>query len=547
MSISIVNFRHTFEAAPVFCLCEKEVVRKLLEVCGFHEGDGILCPVLLLTIHRLGGSLANMYGLNLARFHYDSKLKSSGMFGCRRLVIFASEQAHYSIKCAAGFMGFGSESIDIVPCAEDGSMIAEELEKHITSIINSENAQPLCVWCTSGTTVLNAFDPIDKIYPICQRYKIWLHVDACLGGAVLLSSKHKYLMAGVENADSLVWNWHKLLGSPLQTSVFLCKHKGLLKKCHSEHASYLFPDEKHYDTSFDIGEASIQCSRKPDALKIWLMWKAHGKIGLQHLIDLAVDNAQAIASKNFASDLFYFLPNVTCWRKIENVKTPCSLRDSAIATTVCFWVIPPRLLNCSRDEEFWKEIDNKMSGLDALQERLARLERIVGRIDPNGGRPALFSMLCQIQSKVNAIYEERAKIKTLSDIVLQFEDMLKGEGLDAVVPDEELMIRLCEAAVPRLEKDAKLVQEMKLLEPVLDSEPIKSIPSLYPKMLRLLTLQEAQLQEVRKRSSKIDALIQRYNIFVECVEKQFLLWDARLRKLEALNKGDVEDSLDIAS
>ncbi|PIO54747.1 hypothetical protein TELCIR_23882, partial [Teladorsagia circumcincta] len=80
---------------------------------------------------------------------------------------------------------------------------------------------PMFVCCTAGTTVYGAWDPIDKIADICERHKIWLHVDAAWGGGVLLSPEHRHKLAGIERANSVTWNPHKLMGALLQCSACL--------------------------------------------------------------------------------------------------------------------------------------------------------------------------------------------------------------------------------------------------------------------------------------------------------------------------------------
>ena len=127
---------------------------------------------------------------------------------------------------------------------------------------------------TEGTTVFGAFDPINALADVCAKYGLWLHVDSAWGGGVLMSRKHRHLMAGVERADSVTWNPHKLLGVPQQCSVILCRHQGLLKDVHRAEATYLFQKDKFYDISYDTGDKTFQCGRKVDVLKFWLMWKA---------------------------------------------------------------------------------------------------------------------------------------------------------------------------------------------------------------------------------------------------------------------------------
>jgi cysteine sulfinic acid decarboxylase, putative len=119
------------------------------------------------------------------------------------------EQAHYSFIKSSIWMGLGTESIIKVSTDERGKMIPDELEKAIVKAIEDKNI-PYFVACTSGTTVLGAFDPLKPISEICSKYKLWMHVDASLGGTFLLSSKHRHLLSGIKAADSVAWNLHKL-------------------------------------------------------------------------------------------------------------------------------------------------------------------------------------------------------------------------------------------------------------------------------------------------------------------------------------------------
>lgn len=170
-------------------------------------------------------------------------------------------------------MGIGSDNVYLIDTDARGKMIPEDLEKSIKRAI-AEKAKPFMVSATAGTTVLGAFDPIDKIADICEKYNLWLHVDAAWGGGALMSAKHKHLMAGIHRADSVIWNPHKLLAAPQQCSAFLTKHEKILSECHSTHATYLFQKDKFYDIKWDTGDKHIQCGRRADVLKFWFMWKA---------------------------------------------------------------------------------------------------------------------------------------------------------------------------------------------------------------------------------------------------------------------------------
>lgn len=143
-----------------------------------------------------------------------------------RLVVFTSEDAHYSVKKLAAFLGIGYDNVYLAKVDSRGKMMVSDLETQIVRAIE-ENAVPLMVSATAGTTVMGAFDPLREIGEVCRKYGLWFHVDAAWGGGALVSRKHRGLLDGVELADSVTWNPHKLLAAPQQCSTLLLRPEGL--------------------------------------------------------------------------------------------------------------------------------------------------------------------------------------------------------------------------------------------------------------------------------------------------------------------------------
>lgn len=114
-----------------------------------------------------------------------------------RLVVFTSEDAHYSVEKLAAFMGIGSDNVYKIKTCARGKMMMDHLESEIKRA-KDEDAVPFMVSATGGTTVLGAFDPIDEIANICEKYNMWLHVDAAWGGGVLMSKQYRTLLKGIE-------------------------------------------------------------------------------------------------------------------------------------------------------------------------------------------------------------------------------------------------------------------------------------------------------------------------------------------------------------
>ncbi|XP_055428249.1 glutamate decarboxylase 1 isoform X7 [Bubalus kerabau] len=256
----------TYEIAPVFVLMEQITLKKMREIVGWSskDGDGIFSP---------GGAISNMYSIMAARFKYFPEVKTKGMAAVPKLVLFTSEHSHYSIKKAGAALGFGTDNVILIKCNERGKIIPADLETKILEA-KQKGYVPLYVNATAGTTVYGAFDPIQEIADICEKYNLWLHVDAAWGGGLLMSQKHRHKLSGIERANSVTWNPHKMMGVLLQCSAILVKEKGILQGCNQMCAGYLFQPDKQYDVSYDTGDKAIQCGRHVDIFKFWLMWKA---------------------------------------------------------------------------------------------------------------------------------------------------------------------------------------------------------------------------------------------------------------------------------
>ncbi|GFV34918.1 cysteine sulfinic acid decarboxylase [Trichonephila clavipes] len=280
----------TYEVAPVFVLLEKALLDAMIQLVGWEDGEGIFCP---------GGSMANMYGMSLGRFHVNPSVKTKGIRGLPPLTCFISEEAHYSVK---------------------------------------KGNVPFFVCATTGTTVLGAYDPLKPLSDICKRHNMWLHVDGAWGGATIFSRTHRKLLDGVDRVDSITIDLHKMSGVPFQCTVFLTRHKSILYKCNALHAEYLFQPDTYYDTHYDLGDESIQCSRKVDCLKLWIAWKARGSLGLEKQVDTAFAMAKYLAEKVRTTEGFIpVLPEFEC-------------------TNICFWYVPPSLRGKEKEPDFWDKI-----------------------------------------------------------------------------------------------------------------------------------------------------------------------------------------------
>jgi glutamate decarboxylase len=313
---------HTYEVAPVLTEVEKAVLAKSARMwlAPGSQGpapahDGLLVP---------GGSLANMYSMLLARDRVEPEARTKG--SKMDLVAFCSEQSHYSYKKSAMVMGLGMDNMVKVKCDESGRMMAEELDKEIV-LAKARGQVPFYAGTTAGSTVLGAFDDFDGCAAVCKKHDMWMHVDGAWGGAAALSPARRHNLDGFEKADSFCWNPHKMLGLPLQCSIFLTKQPGALAKANAAQADYLFQPDKN-NAGADLGDRTIQCGRKADSLKIWLAWKHRGDNGWSDLVDRSFGLAEAVEGfvREKAAEDGSFV-----------------LAAPAQCANVGFWYVPPRL------------------------------------------------------------------------------------------------------------------------------------------------------------------------------------------------------------
>lgn len=171
----------TYEIAPVFILMETVVMKKMRELIGWDGGDSILAP---------GGSISNLYAFLAARHKMFPSFKEKGLTSIKgQLLMYTSDQCHYSIKSCAAVCGLGTDNCIVVPSDERGRMIPYELERLVRDA-KLRGDVPFFVNATAGTTVLGAFDPITPIADICDKYGMWLHIDvSCLSFQFLSKSR----------------------------------------------------------------------------------------------------------------------------------------------------------------------------------------------------------------------------------------------------------------------------------------------------------------------------------------------------------------------
>lgn len=223
-------------------------------------------------------SVSTLHALAMAREKLALNVRESGMSGRADLPllrIYCSEQTHSSIDKAVILLGLGQNSIVKIATNERFEMDAEKLREAIADD-KSAGHLPFCVVATVGTTSTTSVDPIERVADICQRNRIFLHVDAAYAGSAAIVPELLPYFKGWERADSIVTNPHKWLFTPFDLSVLYVKDLDLLKRTFSLVAEYLKTNET-VQNQMDYG---VQLGRRFRSLKLWFVMRYFGREGL---------------------------------------------------------------------------------------------------------------------------------------------------------------------------------------------------------------------------------------------------------------------------
>lgn len=282
LAVVLNNSMATYKAGGAQIAVERTLIREVCNLIGWDDtSGGALAP---------GGSMTNLMGMLMARDAFDAQVRYQGMTG--GMTVYTSVESHYSTPKNAAFSGIGRDNVRYISTDDQGQMDMTALREAIVED-KANGLNPILINCTAGTTVLGAYDDLTAAAEIAKEFGIWLHVDGAYGGAALMSDTYRHLVAGAELVDSFTLNAHKMLGTPLSCSLIMVRDKTKLNASFSNDASYLYQTDHD---EFNPGKTSLQCGRRNDALKFWVLWKSIGTNGLAafvdqqfHLADMARD------------------------------------------------------------------------------------------------------------------------------------------------------------------------------------------------------------------------------------------------------------------
>jgi aromatic-L-amino-acid decarboxylase len=280
-----------WKTSPAVTELEQVTLRWLLEWSDLpHDWFGLIYDT---------ASTSSMHAIAAARELADPEARTKG--ATRGLTVYTSAQSHWSIEKGAISLGIGQQNVRNVPVDAEFRMRVDALEAMIQADL-AAGLRPCFVTATVGTTSTTSVDPVPAIADLCERYQLWLHIDAAYGGAAALAPEFRWAFAGCERADSLVMNPHKWLQVPMDCSVFYTRRPDILRRAFSIVPDYLeIPTGTRAVNLMDYG---VPLGRRFRALKLWFVMRSYGHEGLANLLREHVRLAQWFAHQVEADERF---------------------------------------------------------------------------------------------------------------------------------------------------------------------------------------------------------------------------------------------------
>ena len=275
---------------PTSALIEDRVIRWLCELIGYGpEAYGVLAS---------GGSEANLIALKCARDHAAREICDRGVRAVEAdLVIYASEQCHFSIEKSVDILGLGRGSLRKIETDERFHIRIDRLSKAMEED-RTAGRIPFCIVGMAGATSTGVIDPLPELAKLAGENNCWFHVDAAYGGGLAFSDKHKSKLRGIELANSITFDPHKWMFVPFACGATLVRDGGnVLRDSFDISPEYLSEDRGGTDVQYDFFRYGQMGTRRFNALKLWMCFKLMGKHGYSETVERHIELTEHLGAR----------------------------------------------------------------------------------------------------------------------------------------------------------------------------------------------------------------------------------------------------------
>lgn len=360
---TIHNPMAIYEMGPSAAALELAVLRWMLKKIGWGEtGSGVLTH---------GGSLANLTALLAARAAVDPNSWEEGANG--NLVLLAPPSCHYSVARAASILGLGARTV--LPVEVDRNEVI--VPSRICAAFNratDDGKKIVALVANACATGTGLHDPLEELGRVCQDENVWLHVDGAHGASALVSEKERHLLRGVERADSITWDAHKMLRTSGLCTGVLFRDSHSLDKAFTQDASYIFYE--HETPGVDLIHRTVECTKAGLGLKVFLNLAWRGEAGIARYVEEEYSLARRaygiIQSRDRFSCPYEPESNIVCFRYEGDDELQVTIRERLLAEGT-FYISSTEI--CGR-RYLRLTIINPLTTEDTIRELLTAIERV---------------------------------------------------------------------------------------------------------------------------------------------------------------------------
>jgi L-2,4-diaminobutyrate decarboxylase len=295
-----------WEMSPIGTAIDRDLMAGFKKLFRYPKSaEGSLVP---------GGAFANLTALLAARDALEPRAAKNGR---ARIAIIVGAQAHYSIARAAAILGLGRDAVFKVPLDAEFCTDVQQCDRAFTTAREAGFRKFILVG-SAGSTPTGSFDDLVSLSEIARKHRAWFHVDAAHGAGLAFSRRFRGRLKGLDRADSLIFDPHKMMFMPLAAGGVLVRNGARLAEPLQEGAPYLFGSKRRFP---DLGQLTIACSQRFDALKVWLVWRVYGA-GLwdqltTHVCDVARAAFQYCQESEILEPVHEPHSNIFCFRLRE--------------------------------------------------------------------------------------------------------------------------------------------------------------------------------------------------------------------------------------
>jgi L-2,4-diaminobutyrate decarboxylase len=363
-----------YEMGPVNMAMERNVIKRFGSLIGYAKGsDGIFTH---------GGTAGNLTAMLAARqVKTDYNIWEDGIKEANRPGYMISEQAHYSVGRNVKIMGLGEESIVKVPVDRHFRMRTDHLED-IKYEAEKRGIKVISVIASSCSTATGSYDDLESIAGFCEKHKLWMHVDGAHGMGVLFSEKYKDRAKGIERADSVVIDFHKMLLVPALNTLVMFRNGERSFETFAQKASYLF-QKSQKNVWYNSAIRTIECTKSALGIIAYTALKYYGGSYFRSYIDSRYDLAKEFSCMIKDDQQFELATdpesNIVCFRYVPERYAETSLNsiNAAIRDTIIkegsFYIVQTEL-----DGKIWLRLTiiNPVTSLDDLKALLKKVLEI---------------------------------------------------------------------------------------------------------------------------------------------------------------------------